>query len=194
MTITYLHGFNSDGTGFKSEQLEEHFPDAQLLAPDLDANPEVVVAQVRELLKEVPPPLYLIGSSLGGFYALYFSAVLQVPCFLYNPSLRPHATLHRGIGRHQTWIKGRDYHFKEDYLTILERLKQEADPLTQPALLNFFLATDDDVLDLKPIPKMYPDANHLSWHKKVGHGFSKFKATLPTVEQLMQGYSARTSA
>ncbi len=190
MIILYLHGFNSDGTGFKSEQLEKHFPNANLLAPDLEANPEAVVAQIKHLLKHASSPIYLVGSSLGGFYAWYFSAILQRPCFLYNPSLQPHATLHRGIGRHQTWIKGRDYHFKEEYLPILEQLKKEADPLSRESLLNFFLATDDDVLDLSPIPQLYPHANHLSWHKKVGHGFSKFKTTLPTVERLIGVYAA----
>ncbi len=189
MTLIYLHGFNSDGTGLKPDQLRKNFPEALLLAPDLEANPQQVVEQVQQLLNTSIPPIYLVGSSLGGFYAYYFSAIFSIPCFLYNPSLNPHRTLHRGIGHHQTWIKGRDYHFKAAYLPMLEALKKEAEALVQQYLLNFFLATDDDVLDLSPIPGLFPAANHLSWHPKASHSFSKFKKTMPTVRQLIQQYT-----
>ncbi|GJM33704.1 MAG: hypothetical protein DHS20C18_27050 [Saprospiraceae bacterium] len=190
MTIIYLHGFNSDGGGYKYDQLCDFFQTGTILSPDLDAEPMKVVGQIDQLLTTLSLPVYLVGTSLGGFYAMYFSARLNVPCFLYNPSLQPHLTLHRGIGRHQTFMKGRDYHFKATYLPVFGQLKREADAVLRPENLNFFLATDDDVLDLKPIPGRFPNANHLSWHKNAAHGFSKFKETLPVVKTLLSAYQS----
>lgn len=181
MTIIYFHGFNSDGQGYKYDLLIKYFPEAEVLAPDLPADPAAVVATIEHSVEGKSPPFIGVGTSLGGFYAYYFAAIWQTPCFLYNPSLRPHQTLHRGIGHHKTWIKGRDYHFRAEYLEVLRELKLKADQSINPPDLHFFLAEDDDVLDLKPIPVLLPDAGHIQWFPKAGHSFSKFETTMPTV-------------
>lgn len=189
-TFIYFHGFNSDGVGYKPDALIAAFQDAKIYTPDLDANPQKVIENINFLVEEVEhlAALYFIGTSLGGFYAWYFSAIFGRPCFLYNPSLQPHITLdNRGIGKFKTWTKGRDYHFKAEYLPILAKMKSKAEVHIQVQNLNFFLAKDDDVLDHRSIPKKYPNANHLQWFEKEGHRFSSFAKTLSTVEEIIQG-------
>lgn len=183
--IIYFHGFNSDGHGWKFQALRKYFKDYKVHSPDLPAAPLEVIKTIKPIVESAPDVVYFIGTSLGGFYAYYFSAAYGYPCFLFNPSVKPHQTLHRGIGTHKTFTKGRDYSFVESYLQDLKQLKLIADEKIMPTHLNFFLATDDDVLDLAPIPELFPNANSLQWYDKVGHGFSQFREVLPQVEKLM---------
>jgi hypothetical protein len=185
-TIIYLHGFNSDGIGYKPDALRAHFINDRILAPDLEANPVLVQQTIRKLIGENPGELFFIGTSLGGFYAWYFGTVTSRPAFLYNPSMQPFITLDdRGVGRFKTWTKGRPYHFKKEYLTILETMWTEAKEREKAENLNFFLASDDDVLDHLMLPAEYPDANFLQWFEDVGHRFAAFADTMPLVEGLM---------
>ncbi|MCB0651312.1 MAG: hypothetical protein KDC85_08555 [Saprospiraceae bacterium] len=187
-TILYLHGFNSDGIGYKPDALRAHFKNDIILAPDLEADPVLVQQAVRALIGENPGDLFFIGTSLGGFYAWYFGALTGRPAFLYNPSMQPHVTLDdRGVGHFKTWTKARDYHFKTEYLAVLESMREEAKERESPENLNFFLATDDDVIDHLMLPAEYPDANFLQWFDQVGHRFSTFADTMPLVEELMRG-------
>ena len=190
MTLFYFHGFNSDGHGWKFQALRKQFKTFKVFGPDLPAAPLQVMAEMTAIVEKAAPPYYFIGTSLGGFYAYCFSAKYNSPCFLFNPSIRPHQTLHRGIGSHTTFTKGRPYVFVEPYLHDLARLKAMADGTIKPEHLNFFLATNDDVLDLSPIPELFPRSNFLDWYDQVGHGFSAFREVLPTVERLINQYQS----
>lgn len=189
VTIFYFHGFNSDGIGYKPDALRQQFPQDQVLTPDLEADPMLVEYSTRQLITENTGDLFFIGTSLGGFYAWYFGALLNKPSFLYNPSMMPHVTLDgRGVGQFKTWTKGRDYHFREEYLSVLEKMRMKAKAHERPENLNFFLATDDDVLDHLMLPAEYPNANFLQWFDDVGHRFSTFADTMPLVRDLMDKY------
>ena len=110
MSLIYFHGFNSDGHGWKFQAMRKHFKEHKVYGPDLPAAPMKVVEEITSLIESISDPCYFVGTSLGGFYAYYFSAKYDRPCFLFNPSLQPHLTLHRGIGHFKTFTKGRDYH------------------------------------------------------------------------------------
>ena len=183
MQIFYLHGFNSDGEGWKAQALRRQFPAASVWAPDLPADPRAVVAVIKDALQTAEKETVLVGTSLGGFYAYWASACFGLPALLFNPSLVPHKTLAgRGIGHFKTWTKGRDYHFKAEYLPVLEQLKQEAAAKQKEELLYFFLATDDDVLDHSQVPEQFAEAMIL-WYEGAGHGFSKFEKVLKELKR-----------
>lgn len=183
MEIIYLHGFNSDGEGWKSQALRKHFPKARVQAPDLPAPPHEVQQLVETCLLQCKQPPLLVGSSLGGFYAYYNSAIHQLQALLFNPSLQPYHTLNdRGIGSFKTWTKGRDYEFKFDYLSQLEQMKREADKKCDQKLLRFFLAMDDDVLDHQQLPEQFPHAP-FQWFSGAGHRFSKFEKVLKLIKK-----------
>lgn len=183
MTLLYLHGFNADGNGWKSKAMMKHFPDAQVYSPDLPARPVEVVALLLEWLATAQGPIGLFGSSLGGFYAYYLSACQGHRAFLFNPSLKPHLTLHRGIGSWETHLKKRPYVFEASYLEELAVLKQEAEAKTAPERLFFFLAKDDNILDHSDIPALFPKAGHIAWYEPCGHQFDPFERALKEIKQ-----------
>ena len=183
MLFIYLHGFNSDGEGWKAAALRRQFPEATVWAPDLPADPLQVTQIIADYLEGRSTDAVLVGTSLGGFYAYWASARFGYPALLFNPSLRPHETLAgRGIGQFMTWTKGRDYHFKEEYLSVLEQLRAVAEAGSCADLLQFFLATDDDVLNHHAIPLLFPKAK-IRWYEQAGHGFSKFEKVLKELKK-----------
>ncbi|WP_367392510.1 YqiA/YcfP family alpha/beta fold hydrolase [Lewinella sp. LCG006] len=183
MNIIYLHGFNSDGEGWKSAALRRHFPKAQVQAPDLPADPQAVKKIVENCINHCATPPLLVGSSLGGFYAYYHSSLHHLRAMLFNPSLSPHLTLDdRGIGVFKTWTQGRPYHFKREYLPVLEQMKADASRQQDQKLLYFFLATDDEVLNHQSLPAQFPEA-HVQWFPQAGHGFSKFEKVLKLMKK-----------
>jgi predicted esterase YcpF (UPF0227 family) len=178
MDIIYLHGFNSDGEGWKSAALRRHFPEAKVQAPDLPADPLLVNELIDHCINRCATPPLLVGSSLGGFYAYCHSSRYQLRALLFNPSLKPHITLDdRGIGVFKTWTQERPYHFKREYLSVLEQMKIAADREQNQKLLYFFLATDDEVLNHQQLPELFPEA-HVQWFPRAGHRFSKFEKVL----------------
>ncbi len=187
MLLIYLHGFNSDGEGGKFQLLKKHFPEATVLSPDLPADPDGVPIVIQNILKEHPDPNWFpIGTSLGGFYSYCVSAHFNRPCFLFNPSLEPHLTIKDKVGHYKTFTKQRDYHFKTEYLSKLEREITAANALINIKNLNFFLATDDEVLDLSGIPNSFPNANTMKWYDNAGHRFTRFEEVLEEVKLIIQ--------
>ncbi len=186
MLLVYLHGFNSDGHGPKYYALRNHFRTFDVLSPDLPADPEGVIALLDSLHQQTQEPVYLIGTSLGAFYAYYYHSISGYPVFLFNPSLRPHETLARRTGEYQTYSKRRNYSFTSEYLTTLEQMTQRADANHRPELLHFFLAKDDELLDLEDIPERFGKASFLNWYSKAGHKFSRFEEVVPELASLIE--------
>ena len=181
--IIYLHGFNGDGEGWKPAALRRHFPNARVQAPDLPARPREVNAVIEGCRTAALTPPLLIGHSLGGFYALYHGARHGLPALLFNPSIEPHRTLAgRGVGRFKTWTKGRDYDFRESYLEELAAMKVVIDRSVDPRLLRFYLGTEDEILDHRPIPALFPEAE-ITWVPDTGHFFRKFEKVLKQIKK-----------
>lgn len=192
MPLVYLHGFNSDGHGSKYFALQDHFRQTPVLSPDLPANPTEVIEILDTLHAQyATEPVYLIGTSLGAFYAYYYHLKSKMPVFLFNPTLKPYETLAKRTGLQQTFTKKRQYHFKKEYLPVLQAMSKEADWHYKAELLHFFLANDDELLDLSDIPERFHDAAFLQTYDHAAHRFSRFAEVLPQVEKLIQTYEKR---
>lgn len=80
--ILYLHGFGSCANSNKTKILKSHFLD--FYAPGLPENPKETISKIESLIN---PKTMLIGSSLGGYYAIYFAVKYNLKAVLINPSL-----------------------------------------------------------------------------------------------------------
>lgn len=182
MTIFYLHGFNSDGGGFKYDLLKKYFPTATVLSPDLPADPKDTIKIIDEAVEKHTPPYSFFGTSLGGFYALYAGSEHKGKAFLFNPSLQPHITLdNRGIGEWKTWVKERPYHFKKEHLKALEKIRSSFWPKINQQDVYFYLGTEDKVLNHSEIPTLFPDAAKIQWFEGVKHSFGAFEKVIQSI-------------
>ena len=90
--ILYLHGFASSANSTKANLIntfiKKNTKSTQILIPDLDNDIESAYLQIDLIIKKESPSS-IIGSSLGGFYATYFSDKYNLRCVNVNPAVPP---------------------------------------------------------------------------------------------------------
>ncbi|MGF1534224.1 MAG: YqiA/YcfP family alpha/beta fold hydrolase [Bernardetiaceae bacterium] len=185
MPFVYLHGFNSDGHGSKYFAMQDYFHQEPVLSPDLPPDPVEVIKILDQIHAQYTEPVYLLGTSLGAFYAYYYHSKSGYPVFLFNPTMKPYQTLAKRTGNLRTFTNRRVYHFKPEYLETLKAMSQEADWAYRPELLHFFLATDDELLDLSGLADRFPNAAFLRYYDNCQHTFARFAEVLPTIKALI---------
>ena len=183
--IFYFHGFASSSRSWKAGVLKKHFPEKELLLPTLPVNPAEVVDFFLKFQKDQGKPDLLLGSSLGGFYALYLSLRFALPAVLINPSLIPWKSLAGLVGTHNRFYTGESFGWKEEYLAVLKELNEELDLYPgSHQLLHFFLSADDEILDHSTIPTMFPGAGLINFYENCGHGFTRFEEIIPELKTI----------
>ena len=72
--ILFIHEFSSHGYGGKARALREYYAkkNEPFIAPSLSYVPELAMQTLEELV-QVCDDVKLIGSSLGGYYAMYLA-------------------------------------------------------------------------------------------------------------------------
>ncbi|MBC5782630.1 hypothetical protein H8N03_06710 [Ramlibacter sp. USB13] len=169
-TIFYLHGFASAGNGPKAQALRSRFGPRSVLSPDLPIDPRAVRDEVDSLIRTArSSPLILVGTSLGGFYACYFSRRWSLPCVLVNPSMEPSRTVGKRIGTHRNYSTGADFEVTQEHAREWAAMEASLAEGLDARLVSLFLAQDDDVLPytsaLQRIPAdafrcVTPDGGH----------------------------------
>lgn len=186
MKILYIHGFASSGAASKAMELRSMFPGAQVISPSLQHRPLQDVEMLGRLAEDEGVDA-LVGSSLGGFYALAVACRYAVRLCLVNPSLFPFQTLAGAVGTVRNQTTGEDFEWTQEsveelrglYSTHLHRYRFEKDEIDWSGSL-LLLASDDDRLDhrvaletLSDMPCCVVDSG--------GHrmeGFSRFRPQL----------------
>jgi len=184
--IFYFHGFASSGSSWKVESLKETLSGVKIFAPTWPVDPAGVVEFYdRESALQGKPRL-LIGSSLGGFYALYLACRDHLPAVLINPSVTPWRTLAGYVGTHKRYYSGDSFEWKTDYLETLELMGEELKGFgSNEGNLHFFLAADDEVLDLQVIPGLFPGAGTIRFFDNCGHSFMRFPEIIPIIRPIL---------
>jgi predicted esterase YcpF (UPF0227 family) len=91
--IIYFHGYNSTGNSRTSTIIRDSYPNYDIISPTY--NTKDAYLGVKELTPTIEDTIrnydnvYLVGSSLGGFMANYFSNKYSLPVVLVNPCLDP---------------------------------------------------------------------------------------------------------
>ncbi len=99
MTIIYLHGFNSDGNSTTIKEIRKEISGLLSISYDY-IEADIAFQQIRELIDDTlqkDNDLIIAGTSLGGFWANYFSQKYQLKCVLVNPAINPSVTLRKAV-------------------------------------------------------------------------------------------------
>lgn len=85
MKVAYLHGLEANHKGEKPDWLSSRFDESW--TPKMDyRDPKLYKKTFNELKKRNPD--YLIGSSMGGWFAFLLGSQLGIPTILFNPALQ----------------------------------------------------------------------------------------------------------
>lgn len=95
MNILYIHGFRSSAAE-KNKQFKKVFPDANIISFECSYNPMNDVERILNIINSVDGEIYVIGTSLGGFYAMCALAYNENPDAFFIPinvAWEPHLSL-----------------------------------------------------------------------------------------------------
>ena len=90
-SILYIHGFAS-GPGQKAKDLQKAFPDHDIVSPQLSGQINLDMFNLKTYLFDKSFDFdAIVGTSLGGFYALALrtEAIINIPTYVINPALSP---------------------------------------------------------------------------------------------------------
>lgn len=186
--ILYIHGFKSSGDAYKAKLLKEYFGEENVIAPTLSHLPAADISTLNRIVKQLienNKPVLVIGSSLGGFYAMYLSWLNDVNAILLNPSMRPHTRHFKyGLqecfdGRKIEWTKYCVKDLSLLYYSILGMKGAGSDE--KKNLLHFYISTDDAIIDNSEVKTRYLNVKEFN---NSGHEFLRFTEILPEIKML----------
>lgn len=92
MKYYYFHGYGSSPSACKAEAMREVLGVENVTAPDFNVSAEEVSNLFDKLIDEISlnyEDVCIVGSSLGGLYALYVAVKTNCKAILLNPALVP---------------------------------------------------------------------------------------------------------
>jgi predicted esterase YcpF (UPF0227 family) len=173
----YIHGFLSSPDSKKAQELLQYFTkrnmQQQLLIPTLDFEPKQAIKQALEAIRHLQQQqgieqVFVMGSSLGGFYATYLSQTENIKAVLINPAVRPFELFEQYLGPNKHFYDGHTYLLEMKHIEQLQAL--EVASLGQSEDLLLLLQTGDETLDYRLATEKY--LNCSSWVEAGGtHSF-----------------------
>ena len=124
-----------------------------------------------------------IGSSLGGYYSLYFQHRYQLPIVLINPAIKPYSLLLDYLGENINPYTGECYNVEKRHMEDLKSL--EVDPICSPDKTFLLTQTADEVLEFQLAVSALDGAK--IWIQEGGsHAFDDFLKVLPSIENFFK--------
>lgn len=182
-TLIYLHGFLSSHRSKKALQTEswiaKNYPAIRYRCPDLPAYPDQSHRIIEREILNSSGRIYLIGSSLGGFWATYFSERFALPAVLINPAVQP-SLFQRKVLNQPLRNYSSDEVYRLTEKDVMELARYRVESISRPELLAVLLQTGDQTLDYRLAEQAYA-STHLVVEKGGSHSFEQYQRWLPKI-------------
>jgi hypothetical protein len=157
-SLVYIHGFLSSPLSFKAQQtaqwLARYHPEINFYCPQLPPYPAETQTILEALVESLlPGPVYLMGSSLGGFWATWLAEKYDLRAVLINPAVRPQDFMPAYLE-----VDLKSYHTDHSYRLTAQHIDEIIAVDVQPTrLTNYWLLvqTGDETLDYRQAVKKY---------------------------------------
>ncbi|ALO36715.1 esterase [Colwellia sp. MT41] len=191
--ILYIHGFNSSPLSLKAEQtrhyLAKNYPEVGFFCPQLASTPAKAITQLEQLIEQhnYHSQWYLIGSSLGGYFASYLAEKYHYLAVLVNPAITPDELLHDYIGEQVNPYTQEVYQVTAEHMLQLKALKQSAPTIAGQQKNNYLVMvqTGDEVLNYQQAVEKYQHCR-LIVQRGGDHSFINFDKCLATITDFFQ--------
>lgn len=190
--VIYLHGFLSSPGSAKGRELREEALASgwNFLAPDLNLSPREVDRLLTGLMDSISEErrvrTLVLGSSLGGFYALRLANRFALTAATVNPCLNPWEFVAGQTGEREVYGTGRKVFVMDAFAGELLALSREVPPRPRdPADALTLLSTADEVLDYRLARKALMESPAIL---SVGddHRMQRFARYLPHVRAFFE--------
>ena len=147
-TILYFHGFKSSSKSSKAQSLKnfiaKNTKNTKIIIPDLDDNFQNAHNQIEELIRLSGSNIVFMGSSLGGYYASYFSQKLKKKAILINPAIYPLKDFEVHLGVNENYSSGNEFNITSKEIDFIRSLSYKK--LSTPSNLLILLESGDEIL------------------------------------------------
>ena len=175
-TILYFHGFKSSSVSGKAQDfkkfISESTKNTKIIIPDLNDNFQKAYQQVEELINNHGPNIVFMGSSLGGYYALYFSQIHDVEAVLINPAIPPLKDFEIHLGENENYVTKNKFELTKDDISFVRSLHHKKIKKTENILI--LLESGDEVLDYTATTEYFA-ACHLDIVYGGDHSYTSLK-------------------
>ncbi len=132
MLTLYIHGFGSCALSHKASLFKDYYTGKGLkfLAPTLSYNPKFAIETLCDIVELFDRKVNLIGSSLGGYYAIYLANRYKLKAALINPSVYPYETLSKYIPKALNYCDLSSFEWNQTHLNLLKNYEVH-NPLPQ---------------------------------------------------------------
>jgi len=185
--VIYVHGFLSSSQSKKAQQtarwLAKHRPNIEYLCPDLSSYPEQAKRTLIDVLSERKPEHnFLIGSSLGGFWASHcVEAAIAAKAVLINPAVSPQSRFAELVGQELShYYTDERVCLSQEDLEVLDAC--EKTELQRPDCMWLLAQKGDEVLDYRLAEQRYL-ACKSTIEAGGDHGFVDYEKWLPEIIQ-----------
>jgi len=178
--LLYIHGFLSSPLSFKAQQtqawLAANHPEIDYHCPRLSPYPADTCLLLEQLVESLlPQPVYLIGSSLGGFWATWLVEKYNLRAVLINPAVRPQDFMPLYVGKELKSYHTDDVYYLQPYhVTDMEQFD-----IAPQRIHNYWLLaqTGDETLDYRQAVEKYAACKQ-TIEDGGDHGFREFERYL----------------
>lgn len=185
MKILYIHGYGSNGQAYKAKLLSQMMPDCEVISPTFDydrLSPEMIIGQLRQLVSHHAPAM-IMGSSMGGYFALCCLSFYRGKVWCINP-VRDVVSTIRMLAQRNVVLAQSDAFAQrlQEYHDFNQRYFVNAH--AHDGQLHLALSTDDEVLgDHRPLLDLFPNAAQVVWKEDSGHVFLRFNELADVLAQ-----------
>jgi uncharacterized protein len=156
--IIYIHGFLSSPLSAKAEitrqWLLENRADIKFYCPHLPPYPNETKRILEDLVEGLlPQSVYLMGSSLGGFWATCLAEKYNLPAVLINPAVSPQKFMPKYLD-----IDLKSYHTDDSYRLQqhhIDEITAENVPVARYKNYWLLVQTGDETLNYRDAVKKY---------------------------------------
>ena len=155
--IIYIHGFASSGLGGKASKFKEYFED-EVITPSLSNIPSLAIDTLEQLIEtyqSLDKDVSLVGSSLGGYYAIYLANKYNLKAALINPAIFSYETLDT-IGYVDSYYDYSSFEVTKEHIRYLASI--EVENINNQSNFMVLLQEDDEVLDFNDAVEKLPNS------------------------------------
>ena len=148
-TILYFHGFKSSSDSGKAQEfkkfIENKTSQTKIIIPDLADDFKEANKQIEDLISKNAPNILFMGSSLGGYYALYFAQLYKSKSVLINPAIPPLNDFEIHLGKNENYATGNKFTISKDDISYIRSLHHKK--ILEPKNNLILLESGDEVLN-----------------------------------------------
>ena len=186
-TILYFHGFKSSSDSTKAKDLHKFISrrtrNTILITPNIHDNFHDAHDQIINLIESNQPNIFFMGSSLGGYYASFFSQKYNKKAVLINPAIPPLKDFEMHLGKNKNYSNGNKFIITKndrDYIRSLSYKK-----ILKPKNLMILLESGDEILNYNDASS-YFSGSHIDILYGGDHSYSSFKEKFNKIQDFLK--------